>query len=165
MSDRDPYNLNQVLVRRLCYVVTEKLVRQVIRHWQTLPPGIESGNGLKNLWEEACVHIRSESSLSDLYRDELLKTLSLKVGMLEFHELSALWLQTYDGECYAEGPRSWSEEPGVISTGDAAKETSPSKNITDWPVDRKAVARRIVDDELMYECWNYQNSRIRAFCD
>jgi len=163
MFDTDPYRLNKIISCRLSDVLSEKLVRQVIRHWQKLPPGVESSSGLKNLWEEACVHIRSESSLSDLYRDELLKTMSGKVDKLSLLELAALWLQTHGGESYAVGPENEPEEVDIERTGDFAKQPFPSKKIEEWPIDRNAIAKHVVAEALMYECWNYENLRIRTW--
>lgn len=162
MHDADPYRLNKIISCQLSYELTEKLVKQVIRHWQKLPPGVESGSGLKNLWEEACVHIRLESSLSEMFRDELTKTMSTKVDKLNLLDVAALWLPTYDGESYAAGPDIVPENFNAEMTGDFAQRTFPSKKIEEWPIDRKAIAQHVVGEALMYECWNYQNSRIRA---
>ena len=119
----------------------ELLVKRLIRVCQAEPVGIGQ-DGLKNLWEEICLAIRSDHSMTEGYQNHLVERLTTLIDAVPLTQRFMLWVMVHD------------EAPD-----DAA---FPSRNPEQWPIDTRKMARRIVASHVMDQCMNYQNTRIRA---
>lgn len=119
----------------------ELLVKRLIRVCQSEPRGIGQ-EGLKSLWEEICVAIRSDHPMTERYQDHLVSRMTILIDALPMTQQFMLWVMVHD------------EAPD-----DAA---FPSRNPEQWPIDTQKIARRVVASHVMDECMNYDNARIRA---
>jgi hypothetical protein len=112
-------------------------------------------HGFKNLWEEICIVIRSDHPLKDSYESHLKEHLNDLVMALPAIDQQTLWLMTYPGTDYAMSPEWLPDLPPTS--------LSPSRDPKDWPVNTREIAAEIFHDQVLDECVNYENARIRAY--
>jgi hypothetical protein len=137
--------LHRQLIQRMAADLAERLTRRVIRSLQSLAPGVLADEGVANLWEEICVQTRRESFLDKLYVEELAGRLNVLVGELSNIERLVLWLQTDNGEMWVEDNSNAGFETALLAVSD-----------------RDSV-NHVMKEHVDYECWNYENKRIRDF--
>jgi hypothetical protein len=92
--------------------------RKIIRDLQELKNGLQSGDdsGLTNAWDEICVQVQGQESVSwDAFDLTVRQLVSGEVAKLLPHEREAIWLQTPSGEDWdAEDEKSREEYPVVV---------------------------------------------------
>lgn len=154
--NQDPYGLYRWLVEMHGQGVRDVLVRRLIRRCQKQSVGLLGDAGLKNLWEEICIAIRTDHPMRDLYESHLETHLTALVLALPVLDQQTLWLTTYEGTKYANSP-DWT--PGE----EHSTTPWPSLKPSEWPLDIRKVAIEIINDDVLYECVNYDNKRIRAY--
>lgn len=152
----DPNGLYRRLIELRAQALREVLVKRLIRRCQKMPVGLLANAGLRNLWEEICIAIRRELPMYDLYVSHLEDTLDALIVALPAIDQQTVWLTTYHGVEYATSltwlPSEETQTPG-----------SPSLKPSDWPLNPSKIATEIIHDEVLYECFNYENARIRAY--
>ena len=151
----DPNGLYRRLIELRAQALREVLVKRLIRRCQKMPAGLLGDPGLNNLWDEICIAIRTEHPMRDLYESLLADKLNALVMALPALDQQTVWLTTYHGAEYATS-LTWlpSEE-----TQTAAR---PSRKPSDWPLNTRKMTLEMIQDEVLYECFNYENARIRA---
>ena len=151
----DPYGLYRRLLEMHAKILRDVLVQRLIRRCQKQPVGLLGDGGLKNLWEEICIAIRIDHPMRNLYESHLEDHLNALVMALPAIDQQTLWLMTYQGTEYATSPE-WipGEQPSL---------PGPSLKPSEWPVDTRKVATEIINDDVLYECVNYDNARIRTY--
>jgi hypothetical protein len=135
---RCPY---KAVLTQLAEVLCETLTKRLIRRCQAQGRGVGSDE-LQNLWEEICVGVRSDHPLVDAYCRHLEQHLMPLVCALPVLEQQLLWAHMHDDV----------DDPTVY----------PSSLPEDWPLDLPGITRYILNEHVMYQCWNYENARIRA---
>ena len=134
--------IERYIVAELADAATEKLVRRCIRKCQRAEPGLLSGSGAANLWDEICVQTQTDSDYSEAYKDHVEGLLLTLAAGLTLVERLAVWLRTYAGECYQQDMEGQTFDPAVLSVSD------------------RDIARHVLPD-MLYEAMNYENRRIR----
>lgn len=134
--------IERFIVAELADAATEKLVRRCIRKCQQAVPGLLSGCGAANLWDEICIQTQTDSYYSEMYKDHLEGWLVTMAAEMPRLERLAMWLKTYAGECYEQDIEGQAFDPAAI------------------PVSDKDIAKHVLPD-VMYEAMNYENRRIR----
>jgi hypothetical protein len=129
------------------YAIGEKLTRRLIRHLQTLPPGLLAAEGAANLWDEICVQARRESPLCEAYNAEMATRLGALVTKLPEVDRQLMWLITDAGQRALPERESVALNPGQITTRD------------------HDTVRYVISEHVAYEVWNYENGRIRKMTD
>lgn len=129
---------------KLAYALAERLSRRTIRKLQSLPAGLLSDDGARNLWNEICVQTRQESSFSEAYRDEVVRHLGRIVAVLPQSERVILWLNTYAGKTLGRD----GDSPSLSEILAAIKDSD--------------IVSYVLDEHLNYEMWNYSNAWIRS---
>lgn len=132
---------HRAVVLQLAQNLCDRLTRRLIRRCQSEAPGIGPDN-LRNLWEEICLAMRSDHPMSEVYRQHMLERLTPMVAALPALEQQILWLLVNDEEDEAQA--------------------YPSRRPEQWPIDVSRIARYVCAEDVMYECVNYDNARIRA---
>jgi hypothetical protein len=106
------------IVRNLAKQVCQQVTRKIIRDLQELKNGLLSGDdsGLTNAWEEICVQVQGQESVSwNAFDLTVRQSVSGEVAKLLPHEREAIWLQTPSGEDWdAEDEKSRDEYPVVV---------------------------------------------------
>lgn len=93
------------IVREVSAQASQRIVRKVIAHLQSMKEGLQSGDdsGLKTVWDEICVQIQHEESFFwDAYDQTVKSIVSTFVSEIPAYEQEALWLQTnagWDWDC------------------------------------------------------------------
>jgi hypothetical protein len=86
--------------------------------------------------------MRTDHPMADAYRDYLEQHLMPLVTALASSQQQVLWTVMHgdidDASVY---PSRWPDE---------------------WPIDVRRIARYVLNEHVMYQCWNYENARIRA---
>jgi hypothetical protein len=131
----------RAVVLQLAQQICERLTRRLIRKCQGEARGVGPDN-LRNLWEEICLAMRSDHPMCEAYRQRMLDHLAPMVAALPMVEQQVLWLMVND------------EEDSELAF--------PSKHPERWPIDTGRIARHVCAVDVMYECANYDNARIRA---
>lgn len=151
----DPYGLYRRLLNVHAQGLRDVLVPRLIRRCQKQAVGLLGGSGLKNLWEEICIAIRTDHPMRGLYESHLQDHLNTLIMALPAFDQQTLWLMSYQGTEYATLPE-W-------IPGEQPDRPWPSLKPSEWPLDTRKVAVEIVHEDVLYECFNYDNARIRAF--
>lgn len=132
------------IVAEIADAATEKLIRRCIRKCQRTAPGLLSGTGPANLWDEICVQSQTNSAYLEIYKDQVERFLiDLAAGTTQVEQL-AVWLRTYAGECYLQDMKDRTFNPAAV------------------PVSDKEIAKHVLPDLFYDEAMNYENRRIRA---
>ncbi len=129
------------LLLQQAQLIRATLTKRLIRRCQAEERGIGS-DGLRNLWEEICLAIRSGHPMSEMCQDHMLSHLTSLVKELPPLQQQTLWVAMNDDP---EDERAY-----------------PSNKPASWPVDEKTIARFVLAEDVLYECANYDNARIRA---
>ncbi|MDY7580091.1 hypothetical protein RGU70_17415 [Herbaspirillum sp. RTI4] len=161
----DPYGLYRSVLQDQAVQLCELLTKRLIRKCQSEKPGLMEGQGINNLWEEICVSMRMDSWLEEAYLDHLEGHLTALVDALPLGNKQMLWLMTYDGVTYATSPEwsvGYTSQENVIDMEEPPDKPWPSIKPKDWPINSRRIAREIIQDNVLYECFNYDNHRIRA---
>ena len=132
---------HRVVVLQLAQHLCDRLTKRLIRKYQAEPRGI-GPESLRNLWEEICLAMRSDHPMAEMYRQHMVDRLASLVAALPPLEQQILWLAVNDED----------EQPQAY----------PSKRPEQWPIDASRIARYVCEQDVMYECFNYDNARIRA---
>lgn len=136
--------IERYIVAEIANAATEKLIRRCIRKCQRMVPGLLSGTGPANLWDEICVQSQTNSDYLEMYKDQVERFLiDLAAGMTQVERL-AVWLRTYAGECYLQDMEEQAFTPAAV------------------PVSDKEIAKHVLPDLFYDEAMNYENRRIRA---
>lgn len=151
----DPYGLYRRLLEMHAQGLRDVLVSRLIRRCQRQPIGLMGDTGLKNLWEEICIAIRTEHLLKDVYLSHLENHLNALIEELPALDQRTLWLMTYQGTEYATTPEK--------ILGEEPDKPCPSLKPSEWPVHTRKVAVEIINEDILHECFNYDNARIRAY--
>ena len=99
-----PKELNpDSVIRSLANRAAERITRRVIVHLQRMPFQMADGCILKTTWDDFCVQVQTDHSLSwDLYDDIVGAAIESHIEALPEHEMQALWLQTRAGQDWAD---------------------------------------------------------------
>lgn len=151
----DPHGLYRCLLEIRAQGLRDVLVKRLIRRCQKLPAGLLGDAGLKNPWEEICIAIRNDHPMRDLYESHLEDHLDALVLALPAMDQQTLWLLTDQGTEYATSP-AW-------IPGERHAPPAPSLKPSEWPLETRKVATEIINNDVLYECANYNNARIRAY--
>jgi hypothetical protein len=94
--------------------------------------------------------------MRDLYESHLEDHLNALVSALPALDQQTLWLTTCQGTAYATSPE-WipGEKQPTLPW--------PSIKPCEWPLDTRKIAIEILNEDVLYECFNYDNVRIRAY--
>ena len=131
------------IVAEIADAATEKLIRRCIRKCQSTAPGLLSGTGPANLWDEICVQSQTNSDYLEMYKDQVERFLiDLAAGMTQVERL-AVWLRTYAGECYQYDTKRPDFDPAAPP-------------VTDRDIEKYLLS------EVFQEAMDYENRRIRA---
>lgn len=151
----DPYGLYRRLLEIRAKGLRDVLVQRLIRRCQKQSVGLLEQAGLKNLWEEICIAIRTDHPMRNHYEFQMEDHLNALITALPAIELQTLWLTTYRGIEYATSPE-W-------IPGEQPDPPWPSLKPCEWPLDTRKIAIEIISDDMLYKCVNYDNARIRAY--
>lgn len=103
------------------------------------------GSGLNNVWDEVCVQVQYDESLSwQAYEETMRAFVDAAVEELAAFEREAIWLQT-------DAASDWEDEDGP--------------NRDPYPVFDDDIVDFIMESHLLPEAGRWHNSRIRAFID
>ena len=89
-----------VIVKRVAELCAERITRKTIRDLQQLHDTLSGqGSGLTSAWDEICVQVQRELSVSwEAYVLTVQSLVEAYVEELPDHEKEALWLQTDEGQ-------------------------------------------------------------------
>lgn len=135
------------VVWNLAEQACQRVTRKIIRDLQELKNGLLSGDdsGLTNTWEEICVQVQGEESISwSLYGLTLKQLVSREVDRLLPHEREAIWLQTPSGE-------DW----------DAQDE----KSRVEYPVVEDEIVDYLMNEYIYPAAGDWSNKRIRKYVE
>ena len=137
-----PFPIERFIISKIADTATEKLIRRCIKKCQRAIPGVLSGHGVANLWDEICVQTQTNSCLYELYVDHVKDVLKTLIAGLTSVERLAVWLSTYAGECYQQDAEEQTFDSALrsVSDSDIAKHVTP---------------------KVFGEAMNYENRRIR----
>jgi hypothetical protein len=94
--------LGPYFLQSLADLAEENLVALVVRQLKNTAPGVMEGQGASNLWDEICVGLYNDSSLSEMYSDYIYRSLIDAVKKCPEPERVALWFMTYSGQIFLE---------------------------------------------------------------
>lgn len=134
--------IERYIVAELADAATEKLVRRCIRQCQRAVPGLLSGSGAANLWDEICVQTQTNSDYVEAYKDHVARLLPILIAGLTPIERLAVWLRSYAGECYQYDKERPAFDPS-------------SPLFSDRDIENYLLS------EVFQEAMNYENRRIR----
>ena len=132
---------HRAVALQLAQQICERLTRRLIRKCQGEVRGIGPEN-LRNLWEEICLAMRSDHPMRGAYQGHMTDHLTRMVVALPPLEQQILWLMVNDE---VNDPQAY-----------------PSARPDQWPLDARRIAGHVFAEDVMYECINYDNARIRA---
>lgn len=92
--------------RALANVAEVHLVNRVVEFLQRSPPGTMADQGARCLWDEICVGLQMDSSLSEIYLDHIRSNLEKQSRVLPVIERIALWFTTDSGAKFLEFPHA-----------------------------------------------------------
>lgn len=98
----------------LAYIAEERLVARVIKQLKSTAPGVMAGEGAANLWDEICVGLYNDSSLTQMYSDYIYRVLIDEINNCLEAERIALWLTTYSGQVFLQELPATVAVPGDI---------------------------------------------------
>jgi hypothetical protein len=142
-----PTTVAAEIVERIAAEASERTSRKLIRSLQATVPGLLKAAGARNLWDEICVQIRTESDLTDMYVLEMEKHLRPILTSLPEIDRVAIWLcagENYRFEDY--------DETGDFDAASAA-------------ITEHTLVGHILSAHVMGEAWNYENAAIRRMTD
>ena len=132
------------VVSQLAAQVAKRLTRKVITQLQRLKD-VQSGDDskLQNVWDEICVQMQTEQSLSwDAYDDTARSLVAACLKTLPTHEQQALWLQTEEGS-------NWSLED--------------EEEREQFPVCDENTVEYLLNDHIYPAAGRWSNARIQAY--
>lgn len=155
ITNYDHFGLYRRLLEIRAQSLREVLVKRLIRKCQAQTVGLMGSAGLKNLWEEICIAMRDDHPLKDRYEDHLKNHLEGLIQALPALDQQTLWLLARTGDEFLidADDLKWPDQVPRWET------LQPS----DWPLDTRRLAIDIIHDDVLYECYNYDNARIRAY--
>lgn len=131
-------------IQSIADATADTLIKRLIRTMQRSIPGLLADQGAKNLWDELCAQVQNDDSpFSELYSEHVLKLLGKLASELSESERLAVWLVTYQGECFLDQAHEKIRVPAEV------------------PVNNNEIADHLLQD-VLNEAMNYENSRIRV---
>lgn len=136
--------IGQYFIQSIADATADTLIKRLIRTMQRSVPGLLADQGAKNLWDELCAQVQNDDSpFSELYSEHVLKLLEKLAADLPESERLAVWLVTYQGECFLDQAHEKIKVPAEV------------------PVNNNEIANHLLQD-VLNEATNYENSRIRV---
>jgi len=141
-------NCQDKIISDLAHSACEKISRKVIRSLTKMTDGMQSGDGtsLKNIWDEVCVQVQDQESVTwEAYLDTIQSLILGELVGLDSATKQAIWLQTDEGT-------DWSVD-------------NEDQDGQEVPIVCEDIAKYILDGFVLSSAGTWTNKRIEKYLE